>query len=281
MFTGFGKVAFILRGILSVIAFSFFLKIDSIFSISNKLAEMGWSLVVILSVVVFIRMVMAACVVLFVLPLILGSGCWRSWVTKMLKFDPRFVLLGVLSFLVFCVLATTISLGMGIFVGDLSSVFAMPDIQPDPDVIGWGYFLLALVPGIWEELAFRGVVQSKSREVFSGRISVLLSSTLFALFHFSNIVNTALPEVIPGVIMAFSFGIAWGLLTLRSGSVVPGMISHYLVDSFGQIFLGVDGTDPARSTGFFILVTLLFPIFKALLLKFLYKDKDHSRSVGL
>jgi membrane protease YdiL (CAAX protease family) len=163
------------------------------------------------------------------------------------------VLLGILSFVVFCVLATVISLGMGIFEGDLAIVFAYPDIRPDPDVIGWGYFLLSLVPGIWEELAFRGLIQSKLREVFSSTLSVLLSAVFFGLFHFSNIVTQAPSQVIFGVIMAFFFGIGWGFMTVRARSVIPAMISHYLVDSTGKIFLSVDSSNPALVTGFFVL----------------------------
>jgi membrane protease YdiL (CAAX protease family) len=145
-------------------------------------------------------------------------------------------------------------------------------------VIGWGYFLLALVPGIWEELAFRGLVQSKLRTVFSMPAAVLLSAVFFALFHFSNLVTQTPAQVIPGVIMAFCFGIGWGYLTSRCGSVVPAMISHYLVDSLGQVFLGVDNTDPGLTTLFFLLLTLAFPFFNILLAKIMYKAPDMGTS---
>ena len=102
-------------------------------------------------------------------------------------------------------------------------------------MIGWGYFLLALVPGIWEELAFRGLIQSKFRTTFSITASILLSSLFFGLYHLSNLVTQSPSQAIPGVIMAFFFGIAWGYMTVKARSVVPAMISHYLVDSMGQI----------------------------------------------
>jgi len=141
-------------------------------------------------------------------------------------------------------------------------------------VLGWGYFLLALVPAIWEELAFRGLIQSKLREIFSTKISILFSAAFFGLFHLSNILTQAPSLVIFGVIMAFFFGIGWGYITIRARSVVPAMISHYLVDSIGQIFLGVNSTDPALVTGFFVLLTLLFPVFNIFLAKIVYKDTD-------
>jgi membrane protease YdiL (CAAX protease family) len=157
-------------------------------------------------------------------------------------------------------------------------VFALPDIRPDPDVVGWGYFLLALIPAIWEELAFRGLIQSKLRKVFSVKLSILLSAASFGLFHFSNLLTQPPSQAIPGVILAFFFGIGWGYLTIRTNSVIPAMISHYLVDSMGQIFLSVDNSDPALTTSFFLLLTLLFPVFNILLARIAYKDMDLSLS---
>lgn len=264
----------ILLVILAVIVFSFIVKLDSIFLVANILAGRDWSLLPILLVCVLIRMIFAGVVVLFILPFILRSGSWRDWLPEYLRINLKIVFLGILSFVVFGTLATVIALGMGIFKGDLSAVFAFPDIRPDPDLIGWGYFLLALVPGIWEELSFRGLIQSKLRTAFSIPVSIFLSALFFGLYHLSNLVTQAPAEVIPGVIMAFFFGIGWGYMTIKARSVIPAMISHYLVDAIGQIFLNVDGTDPALTTGFFLLVTLLFPIFNIILTKFVYRQRQ-------
>jgi membrane protease YdiL (CAAX protease family) len=133
--------------------------------------------------------------------------------------------------------------------------------------------MLALVPGIWEELAFRGLMQSKLRTVFSGTAAILLSSLFFSLFHFSNLVTQAPSQVIPGVILAFFFGIGWGYVTLKANSVVPAMISHYLVDSMGQIFLGVDSADPALTSMFFVVLMVLFPVFNLILAKLMVKSE--------
>jgi membrane protease YdiL (CAAX protease family) len=273
-----GKGNAILRVVLSVILFSVFIKIDSIFSITNILAEKGWSLLVIILTAVIIRIIFAGLVVLIILPLILEFKSWRSWLPEYLRIDLKIVLTGLLSFGIFCTLATIISIGMGIFKGDLSTVFALPDIRPDPDIIGWGYFLLALVPAIWEELAFRGLIQSKLRQVFSVRTSILFSAASFGLFHFSNLLTQSPSQAVPGVILAFFFGIGWGYLTVRTRSVIPAMISHYLVDSMGQIFLSVDQSDLTLTTAFFLLLTLLFPVFNILLAKIAYKDVDMSLS---
>ena len=276
-----GKGNVILRVILSVVVFSFFIKIDTLFSMMNTLAEKGWPLLVIILTAVVIRMFFAGLVVLIVLPLILGFKNWRSWLPEYLRVDSKIVLTGFISFGVFCTLATIVSVGMGIFKADLSTVFSFPDIRPDPDVIGWGYFLLALVPAIWEELAFRGLIQSKLRKVFSIKLSILLSAASFGIFHFSNLLTQSPAQALPGVILALFFGIGWGYLTVRTRSVVPAMISHYLVDSMGQIFLNVDNSDPALTTGFFLLLTLLFPVFNILLARIVYKEMDMNLSAPI
>ena len=276
-----GKRNVILRVILSVVVFSFFIKIDKLFSMMNTLAEKGWPLLVIILTAVVIRMFFAGLVVLIVLPLILGFKNWRSWLPEYLRVDSKIVLTGFISFGVFCTLATIVSVGMGIFKADLSTVFSFPDIRPDPDVIGWGYFLLALVPAIWEELAFRGLIQSKLRKVFSVKLSILLSAASFGIFHFSNLLTQSPAQALPGVILALFFGIGWGYLTVRTRSVVPAMISHYLVDSMGQIFLNVDNSDTALTTGFFLLLTLLFPVFNILLARIVYKEMDMNLSAPI
>ena len=266
-----GKGNIILRVILSVMVFSVFLKIDTLLQIGNSFVEWEWSAVPVLLAIALVRMIFAGVVVLAVLPLILGLKRLRDWLPGYLRIDLKAVLLGALSFVVFCILAAVISLGIGIFRGDLSVAFARPDLRPDPDVIGWGYFFLALVPGIWEELAFRGLILSKLQKRFSTTVSILLGAAFFSLFHFSNILTQAPSQVTGGVVMAFFFGIAWGFMTIRSRSVIPAMLSHYLVDSIGQVFIGVDSSNPALVTGFFLLLTLTFPVFNIVLAKIVYK----------
>jgi len=266
-----GKGILILLVILSMDLFSAFRMIHSFFSLVNIFAEWGWSLIMIILVIVLIQMIFSGFVVLIILPLVLGFKSWHERLFRYLKTDLKIVLMGFLSFAIFCILATVISIGMGIFRGDVSTVLAYPDIRPDPDVTGWGYFILALTPAIWEELAFRGLIQTKLQTVFTTKISVLLSSLFFALFHFSNIFTQAPSQVVFGVIMAFFFGLGWGFMTVKSRSIIPAVISHYLVDSVGQIFLRVDKTDPALTAGFFVSLTLLFPVLNIIFVKIMYK----------
>lgn len=276
-----GKI--ILLVVLSTALFSFFRGIGLFIPIlsMNTLAEKGWSLLTIIVVSVLLHTVSSGFVVLLILPRILGFTNLKSWLSGFLRSGRKIILIGTLSFVGFCALAAVISLSMGIFKGDLSIVFAYPDIRPDPDVVGFGYFLLALVPGIWEELAFRGLILTKLRIRFGTWTSILLSALFFGLFHLINLLTQSPSLAISGVIMASLFGIGWGYMTIKTGSVIPAMISHYLVDALGQIFLTVDTTDPALSTGYFLLLTLLFPVFNIILARATYGKLDEESAGNL
>jgi sodium transport system permease protein len=85
--------------------------------------------------------------------------------------------------------------------------------------VGWEYFLVyALLAAICEELAFRGFILSGLRQRFRPWPAILLSSFLFAVYHLN--VFQALP--------AFVLGVVLGILTVRSGSLLPGMLLHFL-----------------------------------------------------
>jgi membrane protease YdiL (CAAX protease family) len=77
--------------------------------------------------------------------------------------------------------------------------------------------VLGLLPAVSEELLFRGVLA----RAFGARRAVLgivVSAVVFSLYHF-------IPLQMVGV---FPLGLALGMLALRAGSIVPGMIAHLL-----------------------------------------------------
>jgi sodium transport system permease protein len=83
----------------------------------------------------------------------------------------------------------------------------------------WLYLVVfALMPAVWEELAFRGFMLSGLRRRFTPWTAIVISSVLFALYHMN--VFQALPALLLGVVL--------GLLVVRSGSVWPGMLFHLL-----------------------------------------------------
>ncbi len=91
------------------------------------------------------------------------------------------------------------------------------------DELSQGHFAayllaFALLPALCEELAFRGFLLSGLRRRFRPRDAVLVSAFLFALYH----MNAFL------FLPAFFLGVALGLLTLRSRSLLPAIALHFL-----------------------------------------------------
>jgi sodium transport system permease protein len=82
----------------------------------------------------------------------------------------------------------------------------------------WEYVLvLALLPAVCKELAFRGFILTGLRRRFPAWTAILLSSFLFAAFHMNVFM----------LVPAFLLGVALGVLAVRCGSVLPGMILHF------------------------------------------------------
>ena len=82
-------------------------------------------------------------------------------------------------------------------------------------------FSFAFLPALCEEIAFRGFILSGLQRRFRPRAAVVLCSFLFALSHMN--VFQFLP--------AFFLGVVLGLLTIRSKSLLPAILFHFLHDS--------------------------------------------------
>jgi membrane protease YdiL (CAAX protease family) len=85
---------------------------------------------------------------------------------------------------------------------------------------GWPLWaILALVsvsPAVFEEIAFRGIIQSSLERVLNGRDAWLIQAALFSVLHLT-------PLVFPS---HFIMGLCFGYLRRRSRSVYPGMVLH-------------------------------------------------------
>jgi sodium transport system permease protein len=82
-----------------------------------------------------------------------------------------------------------------------------------------GFF--ALLPAICEELAFRGFILSGLEREHRTRSAILLSALMFGFLH-------VLLSLFQQLFNATLLGIVLGLLAVRSGSLLPGLIFHFL-----------------------------------------------------
>jgi len=118
---------------------------------------------------------------------------------------------------------------------------------------GWFLFIIMLIPGIWEETSFRGVIISLNERKYSKRSVFIFVAFIFGAFHLTNLIGaqsiaerspTSLPfwwlPTILQVFYASMLGLVLGYVVLRTGSLIPAIIIHYLIDSVGQFFFLID-----------------------------------------
>ena len=82
--------------------------------------------------------------------------------------------------------------------------------------IGAAYLLVSVMPGIFEEIGFRGVIQSVLERTVDSREAWLIQAALFSVLHLS-------PIIFPS---HFVMGLVFGYLRLRTRSLYPGMVLH-------------------------------------------------------
>ncbi|MBI3545834.1 MAG: CPBP family intramembrane metalloprotease [Gammaproteobacteria bacterium] len=87
----------------------------------------------------------------------------------------------------------------------------------------WSMFvLICIMPAVFEELAFRGVIQTALGHVFNEREAWLIQAALFSILHL-------MPIIFPS---HFLMGLCFGYMRLRTKSLYPGMILHALWNAF-------------------------------------------------
>ncbi|MFX1344510.1 MAG: CPBP family intramembrane glutamic endopeptidase [Promethearchaeota archaeon] len=124
---------------------------------------------------------------------------------------------------------------LGTWIYDPEPVFNNPSIYSG---LGWFVFIYMLIPGIWEEISFRGVILNLQLKKYSQTNSVILNGILFGLFHYINLLTFQdLYLVSMQVIYASCLGIAFAYMYTKTKSLLPCIVAHYLIDSLGQLFL--------------------------------------------
>ncbi len=77
-------------------------------------------------------------------------------------------------------------------------------------------FLIGVMPGIAEELLFRGYLQSRLEKRWRPWLAILVSSVLFALAHFDPM----------HVLLVIPLGIWFGVISRHTDSLIPPMLAH-------------------------------------------------------
>lgn len=87
----------------------------------------------------------------------------------------------------------------------------------------------ALIPGICEEIAFRGLVHTGLRRSFGTNHAIIWGGAMFALLHLN-------PWNFIGL---WSFGSLLGYLRERTGSIYPGIVAHVVNNSLALVVFAI------------------------------------------
>jgi membrane protease YdiL (CAAX protease family) len=85
------------------------------------------------------------------------------------------------------------------------------------------YLMVVYSAPLWEEIAFRGILQDSLQKTLSASQAIIISGLLFSLIHID------FDQFIPLTLLGCIFG--W--MYHRSGSIFPSVIAHSLVNNLG------------------------------------------------
>ena len=98
--------------------------------------------------------------------------------------------------------------------------------------LGVGVLVLALVPAITEEFAFRGYILSGLARTYRPWTAIVLSALLFAFLH-------VLLSLFQQFFGAALLGVVLGAIAWRTGSIWPGVVFHFVNNALGVLTVDV------------------------------------------
>lgn len=155
--------------------------------------------------------------------------------------------------------------------------FYEPILILPEDTISIVFYVLNLtvVPAIFEEIAFRGVIMQSLRR-FGDSFALLTTAFLFALVHIS-------PLSMPN---AFIMGLLIGYFVLFTGSLHTGMIIHLVHNVFTLLISQLGNLDHNVANIIFLSIQLIYMVLGIIALLLLLRGYDnmfalrHSKTIN-
>ena len=102
-------------------------------------------------------------------------------------------------------------------------------------VLDWSFvaplrWVKGLTRGVWEEVFFRGIMLAILMRMYSRRKAVLWMTAIFAVVHL-NMMDVNFAAVVD-VVSIFFIGLLFVYLVLKTGSLLPAIVFHYVHDVF-------------------------------------------------
>jgi membrane protease YdiL (CAAX protease family) len=145
----------------------------------------------------------------------------------------RLILLGLSCYLIMAlsqaagVLVYRLTQGLPVDGSFIRSSFVLANELP-PHSISW----LISIPSILEEVVWRGVILAAFLRVYNQPKAILFSALCFGLWHILSLLDGQ-PVLTAGqVVWAAILGLFYGYVTLKTGSLLPAIMVHYLGNLF-------------------------------------------------
>jgi membrane protease YdiL (CAAX protease family) len=113
-------------------------------------------------------------------------------------------------------------------------------------VLDWNFlpplrWVKGLTRGIWEEVFFRGIILVLFFQFYDKKKAIFYSTFLFAIIH----LGTFPPDIetLIDIVSIFFMGLAFTYLVLKTGSLLPGIIFHYVHDIFVLLVQNTPGAN--------------------------------------
>lgn len=127
----------------------------------------------------------------------------------------------------------------------------------------WAFLAIVVAAPLVEEFIFRGLVLTRLTRAMPGWLAVLLSAAVFGALH-SHPIQFA---------YAFALGCFFGAMDLRTNSIWPSILAHFVFNLIGQIFSAL----PDEGADFLLLAVLGVLLLLAIILPIL----NHSAIAAL
>jgi membrane protease YdiL (CAAX protease family) len=154
---------------------------------------------------------------------------------RLTKMQPLLglILLGLSCYLILAlsqaagVLVFRLTQGLPVDGSFISSSFVLANQLP-PRSASW----LISIPSIFEEVVWRGVILAAFLRVYDQRKAIIFSALCFGLWHIVSLLDGNLVLTAGNIVWAAILGLFYGYVSLKTGSLLPAMIVHYLGNLF-------------------------------------------------
>jgi membrane protease YdiL (CAAX protease family) len=181
-------------------------------------------------------------IVPFVLHLPKGKRSYREFLSdiRLSNVQPLLplLLLGISCWLILAFCQATGSIIYGLSQGQpLTASFLryVFDITVELPPASWS--LVKSIPSMFEEVLWRGVILTLFLSWYSKRKSIVITAVVFGFFHLlSFLEGHEVVWVLGNVVWAAIIGLFYGYVVLKSDSLLPAMLVHWLGNTFVYAF---------------------------------------------